>query len=228
MISVVIPTLNAEARLAECLDALVRAAMSGLIKEVIVVDGGSVDASPEIADAFGATLLTAPAGRGGQLKTGGEAAKGGWLLFLHADTILEEGWEREAGAFMKEGDARAAVFTLRFDAEGLAPKLVAAGAMARTRLLSSPYGDQGLLISRALYQAIGGYKPMPLFEDVDIIRRLVRAKGRKALHVLDARAVTSAERYERDGYLRRILKNFWHLMRFHLGAAPETLAKSYR
>lgn len=228
MISVVIPALNAETRLAECLDALVRAAMNGLVKEVIVVDGGSTDVTLEIADAFGAKVLTAEAGRGGQLKTGAEAAKGAWMLFLHADTVLEEGWEREADIFVRESEARAAVFALRFDAEGFAPAAVAAGAMARTHLLKSPYGDQGLLISRTLYDEIGGYRAMPLFEDVDIVRRLIRAKGRNALHVLRANAITSAERYERDGYIRRVVKNFWHLMRFHFGATPEELARSYR
>lgn len=228
MISVVIPTLDAEARLAAALDALVAAAADGLVKEVIVVDGGSTDGAVKIADDFGAKILTAPPGRGGQLRAGGEAAKGDWLLFLHGDTILDAGWAEEAGGFIEAGPNRAAVFTLAFDAKGLAPRVVAAGAMARTRLLKNPYGDQGLLISRRLYDDIGGYRAMPLFEDVDIVRRLVKAKGRGALKILPAKAVTSAERYERGGYARQVFKNAWRLMRYYAGAAPEDLAKKYR
>lgn len=228
MISVVIPTLNAEARLSQCLEALVRPTVDGLIKEVIVVDGGSADATLAIADAFGACILTARQGRGAQLRAGATAARGAWLLFLHADTALEPDWAEEARAFIESNDDRAAIFTLRFDAEGLRPALVAAGAMLRTKLFAAPYGDQGLLISRQLYDDIGGFRDMPLFEDVDIVRRLARKHGRRALHVLNARAITSADRYARDGYLKRVLKNAWCLTLYNVGVAPERIAKVYR
>ena len=164
------------------------ATVQGLAKEVIIVDGGSSDRTTDIADGFGARVLTAPPGRGGQLKTGAEAAKGEWLLFLHADTVLAEGWEKEVEEFISKKKYEAAVFTLSFDAKGLAPKLVAAGAMFRTRLLKSPYGDQGLLISKSVYEEIGGYQDMPLFEDIDIIRRLIRQKGAHALHILSIKS----------------------------------------
>jgi hypothetical protein len=228
LISVVIPTLNAEARLAACLDALIPAAIDELVKEVIVVDGGSSDGTAKIADGFGARMLTAPPGRGGQLMAGADAARGTWLLFLHADTVLEAGWAQEAARFTDAHEDKAAVFRLAFDARGLAPKLVAAGAMARTALLASPYGDQGLFLPRALYDEIGGFRALPLFEDVDIIRRLIKAKGRPALKVLNARAVTSAERYQREGYAKQVLFNAWRLMRYRLGASPEALARGYR
>lgn len=228
MISAVIPTLNAQARLALCLDALIPPALDGFVKEVIVVDGGSEDETRDIAGGFGATVLTAPRGRGGQLRRGASAARGDWLLFLHADTVLEEGWADEAIAFIKDRPDGAAVFTLQFDAKGFAPALVAAGAMARTRLLKAPYGDQGLLIPKALYEMVGGYADLPLMEDVEFIRRLIKKEGRGALQVLKARAVTSAERYERDGYARRVAKNLAILTRYYLGASPEELAKSYR
>lgn len=228
MLSIVIPTLNEEARLSACLGALTGPAAGGLVGEVVVADGGSTDATANIADGFGARIITSPPGRGGQLRAGAAAAKGDWLLFLHGDTVLEAGWAEAAEAFIDENPDRAAVFTLAFDAEGLAPRVVAAGAMARTRIFKSPYGDQGLLIARTLYDGIGGYRETPLFEDVDIVRRLVRAKGRGALRVLKAKAVTSAARYERDGYVRQVLKNAWRLMRYYTGAAPEDLAKNYR
>ncbi len=228
MLTVVIPTLNAAARLPLCLEALVAPAVSGLVTQVIVVDGGSEDDSMAIADGFGATVLTAPPGRGGQLKKGAEAAASDWLLFLHADTVLEPGWADEARGLIKKNIYAAGVFTLAFDARGLAPRLVAGGAMIRTMALKSPYGDQGLLISRTCYQEIGGYHDIPLFEDVDIIQRLMRVKGPMALHILRSKAVTSSERYRRQGYLRRVVKNAILLARFHMGASPEKLAADYR
>ena len=228
MISIIIPTLNADARLGDCLNALVSSALDGIVKEVIVVDGGSRDATLAMADSFGTRILTAPPGRGGQMKAGAEAARGDWLLFLHADTVLEESWAAEAADFMSKQRYEAAVFTLQFDARGLAPKLVAAGAMARTCWIKSPYGDQGLFISKEIYEEIGGFADMPLFEDVDIIKRLLRIKGPHALHVFSSKAVTSAERYEREGYARRVWKNFLLHTRYQFGASPEKLAKAYR
>lgn len=227
MISAVIPALNAEACLAECLNALVPATSAELVREAIVVDGGSTDKTNEIAVGFGARMLTAPPGRGVQMAAGAREAKGPWLLFLHADTVLEEGWEKEAQDFIQSEPDKAAVFTLKFDASGFAPDIVAAGAMARTRFFKAPYGDQGLLISKALYEQIGGYADLPLMEDVDFIRRLTRAKGRSVLQVLNARAITSAERYERDGYARRVMKNAVTLARYAFGASPEKLARDY-
>lgn len=225
-ISVVIPTLDAARTLPATLAALVPAALDGLVKEVVVADGGSQDETARIAEAAGARVLEAPRGRGAQLAQGAAAARGDWLLFLHADTVLEESWTEETRAFLGE-TGRAGVFTLAFDAKGLAPRLVAAGAMARTRLLGSPYGDQGLLIARALYEGIGGFRPLPLFEDVDIVERLTKAKGRRALHVFRSRALTSAARYERDGYMRRVLKNALCLALYRFGASPARIAEIY-
>ena len=227
LISVVMPTLNAAPHLRASFDALVAASLTGLVKEVIVVDGGSSDNTLKIADGFGARIATASPGRGGQLRKGVEAARGDWLLFLHGDTVLAPGWEEEAAAFVRDPRERAGVFTLQFDAEGLAPKIVASGAMLRTRILKLPYGDQGLLISRAVYDSVGGFADLPLMEDVEFIRRLIKAKGRGALHVFKASAMTSAERYERNGYVRQVWSNAGCLMRYFLGRSPASIAKEY-
>jgi len=226
MISVIIPTLNAAGRLKPVLAALAPGALEGLVKEVIVSDGGSGDDTEAIADIAGARVVTGECGRGSQLARGAAAARGDWFLFLHADTVLKEGWAEEAREVMKDS-SRAGVFTLAFDARGAAPRLVAFGAMLRTRLFCAPYGDQGLLISRALYDEIGGFAPLPLFEDVDLVSRLVRAKGCAALCVMRAKAVTSADRYERDGYINRVLKNAWCLTLYRFGVAPSRIAEIY-
>lgn len=228
MISVIIPTLNADARLGACLEALIGAAMDGLVRDVVIVDGGSDDSTLDIADGFGARTISAAPGRGGQLAVGAEAAKGPWLLFLHADTVLDAGWADEVAHHMKTHSDKSAVFTLAFDSENAAARFVSSGAMIRTRMLKLPYGDQGLLISRELYDEVGGFREMPLFEDVDIVRRLVRARGRGALRVLASVATTSAERYERLGYAPCVLRNALLLARYHAGASPEKLAAAYR
>lgn len=224
-ISVVIPSLNAAETLPATLAALAPAAVEGLVREVILVDGGSEDATRAIAEAAGArVILTAP-GRGGQLAEGAAKASGDWLLFLHADTVLDSGWAAEAAAFMRGPQTSAGVFTLAFDSEGAAASIVAAGAMIRTRLFGAAYGDQGLLISRVLYDAVGGFRSLPLMEDVEFLDRL-RKHGRFV--VFRARAVTSAQRYERDGYLKRVLKNLWCISMYRFGVAPERIAAFYR
>lgn len=224
-VSVVIPALNAAARLPACLEAVAEG--GDVVGEVIVVDGGSADETAAIAGRFGARVLTAPPGRGGQLKAGAEAAQGRWLLFLHADTVLAPGWADEVCALIDADVYDAGVFTLAFDAKGVAPWLVAAGAMMRTKLMKSPYGDQGLLISRAAYERAGGFQELPLFEDVDIVKRFLRSDPHAMFHVFRSKAVTSAERYEREGYVKRVVRNFILLMRYRFGASPEKLSKDY-
>lgn len=211
-----------------CLDALVAPAMSGLVREVVVVDGGSTDRTVDIADGYGARVLSAAPGRGGQLGAGADAARGDWFLFLHADTVLAPRWAEDAAMHMETAADRAAVFTLAFASDDPAAKIVSAGAMLRTRLFRLPYGDQGLFISRRQYEAVGGYRPMPLFEDVDIIRRLTKVSGRGAFRILPATAATSAERYERLGYAKCVVRNNLLLARFIAGASPDTLAAAYR
>lgn len=224
-LSVVIPTLNAAAALPGCLAALAEARRRGLVTQVLVVDGGSRDATVTLAAAQGAGVLSAPPGRGGQLAAGAAVADGDWLLFLHADTRLAPGWDAAVAAFMTDPAAGtcAGVFRLAFDEESRAAARTAALANWRTRRLGLPYGDQGLLIPRALYQAVGGFGDMPLMEDVALARRL----GRARLCVLPATAVTSAARYRRDGWWARSLRNLTILSLYLLGLPPRTLKRLY-
>lgn len=223
MISVIVPTLNAAHQLGPTLAALVPASVEGLISEVIIADGGSVDGTDRIADAWGAKFIQAERGRGSQLGAGAAEAQKPWLLFLHADTRLEPGWEHAARRLMEEDEGRAGAFRFRLADRGVSPRLVEAGVALRCALLSLPYGDQGLLISRKLYDEIGGFRPIPIMEDVDLVRRL----GRRRLAILDAAAVTSAERFRTQGYFGRILRNLGCLALFYGGVSPSRIARLY-
>ena len=218
-LTVIIPTLDAEATLPACLAALFEGVEAGLIRELLISDGGSGDATAQIAEGVGAELVTGAPSRGGQLRRGAAMARGEWLLILHADTRLSEGWSAAVAAAMAAG--RPGYFKLRFDAPGLAPRLVAGWANLRARLFALPYGDQGLLISRRAYEAAGGYPDIPLMEDVALVRKLPR------LTRIEAEALTGAEKYLRDGWLRRGAGNLWRLTRYLLGADPNRLARKY-
>jgi rSAM/selenodomain-associated transferase 2 len=228
MISVVIPTLNAQASLGQTLAALVPAALDGLVRDVIVVDGGSGDATAGIADEAGALYLTQAGGRGCQLAAGADRARFPWLLFLHADTVLEPGWEREVAAFMDAVDrgkrpGGAAAFRFALDDTGFRPRLLERMVALRCALLRLPYGDQGLLMPKQLYVDIGGYPPVALMEDVELVLRL----GRQRIALLRTRAVTSAARYRRDGYVLRSLRNLACLALYFLRVPQSVLARVY-
>lgn len=228
MISVIIPTLNAQDSLPGTLTALVPAAVEGLVREVIIVDGGSTDRTLRIADASGAEITSMEPGRGPQLHHGVSMARASWLLFLHADTELELGWEREVAHFMdriEQGRRRqtAAVFRFALDDEGAFPRTLEAAVTFRTWAAGLPFGDQGLLIPRALYDEIGGYRPLPLMEDVDIARRL----GRRRIAQLRSRAVTSPARYQKEGYFGRVMRNQLCLAMYYLGFPMSMIVKTY-
>jgi rSAM/selenodomain-associated transferase 2 len=224
-LSVVIPVLDGAALLPPCIAALAEGQQRGLIREIIVVDGGSRDGSQERALALGARLLSHPAGRGGQLAAGAAAATGAWLLFLHVDTELAPGWSATVAAFMAapENRARAGYFRLRLDDAGRLPRWLEAGVALRCRWLALPYGDQGMLLAQNFYRTLGGFRPLPLMEDVDLVRRI----GRARLSGLDAVATSSAVRYRRDGYGARILRNLACLALYYLGMPPRLIRRFY-
>ena len=228
MISIVIPTLNAASGLAACLTALVPGVVNGCVREVIIVDGGSTDRTLEIAEASGATIIRTSQGRGTQLKAGAKDAKAEWLLFLHADTVLDAGWEDEVATFIERVDTgqrpeTAAAFKFELDDLGFLPRLIEAGVACRCTLFRMPYGDQGLLIPRRLYQKIGGFSPIPLLEDVDINRRI----GRSRLVILRSGAITSAIRYKRDGYVKRVMRNWTCLLMYYCRVPIRHIEKLY-
>jgi hypothetical protein len=195
MISVVIPTLDSERLLVPTLAALVPGAAEGLVREVLLADGGSRDETRKIADAAGCEFLAGSEDEGTRLAAAAAGARGDWLLFLDPGAILDEGWTREVGAFIAlagragEGRERAAAFRLAFDAFGLAPRLAEAAAAARLAFLGFPRPDQGLLIGKRHYQAIGGHSPGPHPH-----RRLLGRIGRRRILGLRTRLLIAPTR----------------------------------
>lgn len=217
MLTIVIPTLNAATRIGACLDSVRDA------DEIVVVDGGSNDDTVRIATEKGARILHSDRGRGVQLHGGALAASGDWLLFLHGDTILPPGWRETADLHINIAPRKAACFQFRLDAPHWPARLIEVGVALRVRLFKLPYGDQGLLLSRRHYDEIGGYRPLPLMEDVDIVRRI----GGARLCCLPMPAMTSAERWHSDGWLGRSARNLALLLLFRLGVPPARIARLY-
>jgi rSAM/selenodomain-associated transferase 2 len=223
VLSIIIPTLNAGKTLGLTLKTL---AASQLPHEVIVADGGSIDDTALIVMDGGAIFLEAQRGRGRQLAAGAAAAAGDWLLFLHADTQPQAGWTQAVQAFMvdPENKFQAGYFRFALDDRARAARLIERVVRLRSRILGLPYGDQGLLIGRTFYEKLGGYKRLPVMEDVDIVRRI----GRRRMKPIAATAVTSADKYRRDGYLLRPLRNLFMLGLYAAGVSPRYLSTLYR
>lgn len=229
MISVIIPTLNDERHLPATLASLVPAAVDGLVGEVIIADGGSRDHTLAIADGAGADAVTTKPERAAQLRAGVERARYPWLLFLNADTLLDVGWERDAAHHLERVESgrrrpSAAAFRFALDDEGLWPRTLERLVSVRTALLKLPYGDQGLLISRRLYDEVGGFGTLPLMEDVDLVRRL----GRRRVSLLNARAVTSAESFRRANSISQIARNQACLGLYLIGVPVGIIAALFR
>jgi rSAM/selenodomain-associated transferase 2 len=215
-LSVVIPALNEE----KCIGDAVRSVRD--VAEVIVVDGGSGDATVDAARRAGARVVTSSRGRGLQLDRGAREAKGDWLVFLHADTRLEHGWDRALLAL--EPDVLGGAFRLAVESPRRAFRMIEAGVALRCRLFKLPFGDQAIFVRSAAYGMVGGFPPFPVMEDLVFARRMARA-GRVAFPRV--RAFTSARRWEEGGVLATTVRNLGLQALFAAGWPPERLARYY-
>ena len=225
MLSIIIPTYQAAHQLGATVTPLQTAVAEEHI-EIIISDGGSTDATKRIAKAFGLKTIVSPKGRGAQLRHGALAATEDWFLFLHADTRLEENWWDVVQEFISNKKHRfhAAYFLFALDDECPQARRIEKLVDWRCQHLNLPYGDQGLLISRDLYEYLGGYPDQPIMEDVDLVQRI----GGERLHCLPVTATTSAARYQRDGYIKRPLRNLTCLALHFLGIPSATINKLYQ
>jgi rSAM/selenodomain-associated transferase 2/rSAM/selenodomain-associated transferase 1 len=220
-ISVIIPTLNEAAVLGQTLQS----ARSSDGVEIIVADGGSRDRTREIAAGAGALFLEAAGGRAAQLNAGAAMARGPILLFLHADSLLPEGYAGAVRAALEDPATVAGAFRFRTDWTGTAMRLVEWGTNIRSARLQLPYGDQGLFLEKRLLAELGGFAPLSIMEDFDLVRRL-RRRGR--IVTLRDEVVTSARRWKDLGFLRTLIVNQIMIAGYFLGLPNEALRRLYR
>lgn len=223
MLSIIVPMLNEAVTLPALLGHLVRWQARGC--EVLLVDGGSDDGSVAIARAAGFAVLTSARGRARQMNAGAQAAAGGTLLFLHADTRLPEGADEAVGAALARRGAVWGRFDVHIDGHPRMLRIVAALMNLRSRLTGIATGDQAIFVRRDAFEAVGGFPDQPLMEDIELSRRLGRLARPACLR---ARVVTSGRRWEQRGVWRTIFL-MWRLRWAYLrGVAAETLAEAYR
>jgi rSAM/selenodomain-associated transferase 2/rSAM/selenodomain-associated transferase 1 len=220
-VSVIIPALNEEHQIG----ATLRAVGQSRCHQVVVVDGGSTDATVQQAQQAGATVLSSKAGRARQMNAGAARVEGGSLLFLHADTLLPPGWAEVVPRTLRASGVAAGAFRFRIAGSFAGKRLIEWATGFRSRWLQRPYGDQGLFLSRALFEEMGGFADLPMMEDYEFTARL-RRRGR--IVTVNESALTSGRRWEALGVLRTTLRNQWLLAGYHLGVSPQKLANRYR
>jgi len=239
-LAVVIPALDEEERVAAAVasartstadasdpsDAVPTGPASRAVPEpdVVVVDGGSADATAERARAAGARVVASAPGRARQLERGAEAAAGDAVLFLHADSRLPPGWADAVRRALADPEVAGGAFRLRFEERGAGLRLVEWGAGLRARLLALPYGDQALFVRRRVLEAMGGVPQAPLMEDLDLVAEM-RKRGRLA--ILPLPVTTSGRRY-RGRVLRHMLRNWAALVAWRLGLDRRRVVAWYR
>jgi rSAM/selenodomain-associated transferase 2/rSAM/selenodomain-associated transferase 1 len=219
-ISIIIPTRNEAEQLPMTLAHVQHVA--GV--EVIVVDGGSSDETVAVARACGARVVRIGVGRARQMNAGAALARGEVLLFLHADTRLDEGFDAAVCSVLRESGIAAGAFALRIDGGGRRLRVVERGVQIRSRVLGLPYGDQALFVRADTFREIGGYPEMPIMEDVELVRRL-RRRGRIAM--VDVAARTSGRRWQRLGVWQTTFLNQVCLAAYFLGVSPGRIARWY-
>ena len=221
-LSLIIPTLNEERSLGATLDAVARLKPGPL--ELLVVDGGSVDETVAIARSRGARVITAARGRGSQMDAGARASRGDALWFLHADTLpLADAVERIAEA-LRDAEADGGNFEIRFDGARRAARFLT-WLYPQLRRLGLCYGDSAIFVRRAAYERIGGFQSYPLFEDVDLVRRLKRSGG-KFVHLPYA-VMPSSRRFEGRSFALTFAR--WMILQglYWIGIHPRTLSRLY-
>jgi rSAM/selenodomain-associated transferase 2 len=224
-VSVIVPVFCEQAVISETIET-VRRLKGGDAAEIIVVDGQAEGETLAAIQDAAVQKIRSEKGRGGQLNRGAAGAAGDVLLFLHADAVLPPAaFERIAEAMRDEGCVGGA-FDLHIDSRRVGFRVIETVANLRSRLTRIPYGDQAIFIRASFFRTLGGFREIPIMEDVDLMRRIKR-KGWK-INIFREPVLTSARRWEKEGLVFGTLRN-WSLMTLYLcGVAPERLARFYR
>ncbi|HEY0378361.1 MAG TPA: TIGR04283 family arsenosugar biosynthesis glycosyltransferase [Pyrinomonadaceae bacterium] len=221
LLSIIIPTLNEGRSIGATLEAVAR--VRGRF-EVIVVDGGSDDETVEVAESFGARVVKSERGRGLQMHAGAREARGEALWFLHADTLApSDGAERIAEALRNDAGIVGGNFTISFDGDRRAARFLT-WLYPQLRKIGLCYGDSAIFVRASHYREVGGFKPLPLFEDLDLVRRL-RASGR-LIH-LPAAVVTSSRRFEGRSFTLTFTRWAFLQALYWAGVNPHRLNRLY-
>ncbi len=219
-ISLIIPTLNEEDNLQRTLEKIGQLPRG----EVIVVDGGSEDNTVKVAEKYGAKVIKSMPSRGKQMNVGASKASGDILLFLHADTLLPDGFSSLVRKVMSEPDVVGGSFALKLQPGTPFLKYIEENVKWRTKLFGLPYGDQAIFVRASVFREIGGYADIPLFEDVDFIRRL---KSQGKLSFIPIPVVTSSRRYKKYGVFMTTLINKVVFFGYLLKVPPTRLVRIY-
>ena len=220
-ITLVIPTYNAEKTIYKTLDNV-----SKKFQKIIIVDADSKDLTRKICDKFTIQFFTSKKNRGLQLNIGGEKCDSDWIFFLHADSILDSDAINEINKFISnaKNNYKAAALKLKFNQKNIYSFLLSKIVFFRSKYLKLPYGDQGLIISKVFYTKIGGFKPLPIMEDVEIVKNI----GFKNIILLDSYITTDSIRYKDQGWLFRPLINLYCLSLYFLGFNINLINKIYQ
>lgn len=221
-LAIIVPVLDEAAAIGPFLSALSPLRARGA--EVIVVDGGSRDGTPDLARPHATRVIAAPRGRAAQMNAGAQAARGDILLFLHADTLLPDGADSLIVEGLHAGGRDWGRFDVRIEGRHPLLALVAAMMNLRSRLTGIATGDQAIFVRRTAFAALGGFPDIPLMEDIAFTKKIRR---RSPPLCLRARVTTSGRRWENHGVIRTVLL-MWRLrLAYFLGADPAGLAQRY-
>ncbi|MDA3885210.1 MAG: TIGR04283 family arsenosugar biosynthesis glycosyltransferase [Candidatus Delongbacteria bacterium] len=220
-ISVVIPALNEQNNIKHS----IRSVLHGFNVECIVVDGGSTDNTSRISNNEGATVVQSEPGRATQMNTGAKAATGDILLFLHADSILPDDWDIEVRSTLAKNNVSLGAFRLRIDGQFAGKSVIEFGINYRSKIFKSPYGDQGLFVSKETFDKIGGFPEIPLLEDVRFVKS---ASKIGSIKISNKYISTSGRRWIELGALNTTVINQLVLIGSRIGIKLESLKKLYR
>lgn len=224
-ISIIIPVLDEASIINRTIGSVLSLPYDGEI-EVIVVDGSPYRETLNAITRRDVIKLASSRGRARQMNNGASAAGGELLLFLHADTELPEEALNIISRCMEKGDFVAGAFDLGINSGRPVFRLIELGASLRSRLTKTPYGDQAIFIWRDYFHGIGGFKDIPLMEDVELMRRIKKAGGKT--HIVPEKVMTSPRRWEKEGLVFCTLRNWALITLYSFGVRPEKLVKFYR